>query len=102
MSLSHLVDDDRTVPAFPLGQPYDGTPRYGMTAEQARFYRWIVANRTRCLAFNMDFRQIARVSGEPLSQLHNHASALVERGWLRRIGRKFAFVQPVMQFEARR
>jgi hypothetical protein len=49
----------RTVPGFPLGQPVDGRERYGMTAEQAHAYCWLVKNRPHDKPFCLNFRDPA-------------------------------------------
>lgn len=95
----------KTIPAFPLGQPVDGRPRYGMTPEQAAVYRWLVANRPHNGVFRLDFRNVA--SGVPmhLSTVHRCVRELVDRGWLYEVLGKtqtrYGFVSPVMHFKVR-
>lgn len=95
----------KTVPAFPLGQPVDGRPRYGMTPEQAAAYRWLVANRSHLHAFLLDFRDVAAGVPMHLSTLHHCVRELVDRGWLYEVRgetqTRYGFVAPVMHFEGR-
>lgn len=86
--------------AYPLGRPLDGRERYGMTHEQAKVYRWLVANRPHDRAFLVNFREAA-VSTLCLAKVHAAVQALVERGWLERDDAGYRFVHPVMQFKAR-
>lgn len=100
MSLAHACD---TVPAFPLGQPLDGRPRYGMTPYMAHLYRWLIANRAQEGEFKLSFRDISEATGESLSSVHAGVRGLVERGWLHRTEyarsqARFAFVHPIMRF----
>lgn len=91
-----------TRPAFPLGQPFDGRPRYGMTPEQAAVYRWLVANRPHDGAFRLDFRDVAAGVPMHLSTVHRSVRELVDRGWLFEVLGKthtrYGFVHPVMHF----
>jgi hypothetical protein len=99
----------KTVPAFPLGQPEDGRPRYGMTPEQARVYRWLVLNRPHDCFFHVHFREMRESDGKQLQTAHEAVEALLERGWLERNGEgqrggrtEYRFVHPVMLFRAPR
>ena len=96
----------KTVPAFPLGQPVDGRPRYGMTLEQAAAYRWLVANRSHLHAFLLDSRDVAAGVPMHLSTLHHCVRELVDRGWLYEVRgdaqTRYGFVAPVMHFKGRR
>ena len=89
----------KTVPAFPLGQPVDGRPRYGMTPEQAHVYRWLVKTRPHDRAFTVDFRHIARAMASTNGNIHGRVMALVERGWLDRDDAGYRFVQPIRVFK---
>lgn len=94
-ALAHEI----TVPAYPLGKPLDGRERYGMTAEQAALYRWLVNNKTHDAPFPMLFRDVAKRANRDLSKVHDQVAALVERGWLKKVGDRYAFVHPVMRFK---
>jgi hypothetical protein len=103
MNFAYLISE-RTVPAFPLGQPEDGRPRYGMTPEQARVYRWIVANRPHDSWFQINFRDLRASDGKPLQTAHEAVEALVERGWIERgpsrgCATHYALVHPVKVFK---
>jgi len=93
-----------TVPAFPLGQPTDGRPRYGMTPFQARIYRWLVENKPHGEPFNIVFRDVAWAlnSCPHPAKYHIAARALVERGWLDGDWYSYQFVHPVMTFQGPR
>lgn len=97
---------EKTIPAFPLGQPVDGRPRYGMTPEQAAAYRWLVANRSHLHAFLLDFRDVAAGVPMHLSTLHHCVRELVDRGWLYEVRgetqTRYGFVAPVMHFKGSR
>lgn len=92
-----------TRPAFPLGQPYDGRPRYGMTQEQARVYRWLVANKPHGEAFQVHFREAAADINMKLATVHHSVRELVDRGWLfEELGTRYTrygLVYPVMRFK---
>lgn len=92
-----------TVPGFPLGQPEDGRPRYGMTPDQADLYRWLVAHKPHGEAFGVNFRETAwRMARHP-DGIFKCARSLVERGWLESEGGSpnavYRFVHPVMKFK---
>ena len=99
-----------TRPAFPLGQPFDGRPRYGMTPEQARVYRWLVDNRPHGEVFKVQFREVAAGINMKLSTVHHSVRELVDRGWLyeviggeyTRYDTRYGLVHPVMHFKAPR
>lgn len=91
-----------TVPAFPLGFPTDGTLRYGMTPEQAILYRWLVKHKPHSEAFQINSRIIGSLFLTSHSLIHSRISALVERGWLKKDGSKYAFVQPIKHYRGRR
>lgn len=94
---------EKTIPAFPLGQPVDGRPRYGMTPEQATVYRWLVAHRSHLHVFRLDFRDVASGVNMHLSTVHHCVRELVDRGWLYEVMAKthtrYGFVHPVMHFK---
>lgn len=97
------LEIERTRPAFPLGQPYDGRDRYGMTVEQAHVYRWLVKHRPHDNTFQIDYRDVATCMHSKPSNIHMRICALIERGWLRRSDTgsgmaRYAFVHPVMTF----
>jgi DNA-binding MarR family transcriptional regulator len=98
----------RTVPGFPLGQPVDGRERYGMTAEQAHAYCWLVKNRPHDKPFCLNFRDAAWSLHRHPGRTHAVISALVERGWIQKIDAPnsravtYAFVHPVMTFKVPR
>lgn len=101
MSLAHAYD---TVPAHPLGIPVDGRERYGMTAEQACVYRFLVKTFIlHDMPFRVRFRATAKAMGTGTTKLHARVKALVERGWIieKRRG-VYAFVHPVMHFKVPR
>lgn len=106
MNFAYLISE-RTVPAFPLGQPVDGRPRYGMTPEMACAYRWLVKYKPHDESFAVNFRETGwRMARHP-SKIHATVQALVERGWITpdaSPGRytTYRFVHPVMQFKAAR
>ncbi len=97
-ALAHEI----TVPAYPLGRPVDGRERYGMTPEQARVYRWLVARRPNAGRFYLDFRHAAQALEMWLSKVHWCMVQLVERGWVESFPNaghtQYAFVQPVMYY----
>jgi len=96
--------DEQYVPAHPLGIPVDGRPRYGMEPEQAKLYRWLLANRAHHEEFRFDFRAVALAIGSHHGTVHNLTKGLVERGWLYRADNSnhlkviYGFVQPVVHF----
>ncbi len=97
----------KTVPAYPLGRPVDGRERFSMTPDQARVYRWLVANRPHDEAFRVNCRKLAAILCSSTAVIHKHVLGLEERGWLRAATRNggwssYAFVQPVMMFKERR
>jgi predicted DNA-binding transcriptional regulator len=102
--MSQIVLRPTTVPAFPLGQPVDGRPRYGMTPDMARTYRWLIENRPHDDLFRMSFREIGKALGVNGHPVHASVAGLVERGWLIR-GKanggwtEYRFVHPVMRFK---
>jgi len=103
MNFAYLISE-RTVPAFPLGQPVDGRPRYGMTPDQAEVYRWLVSHKPHDADFGINFREVAwRMLRHP-SKVHANARALVERGWIENRGgyTKYRFVHPIMTFKESR
>lgn len=95
----------RTVPGFPLGQPVDGRPRYGMTPEQATAYRWLVGNRPHDEPFCLNFRNVAWNLQRHHGRTHRVISGLMERGWLIKVDAPdpravtYAFVHPVITFK---
>jgi len=93
----------KTVPAYPLGRPVDGRPRYGMTPEQARIYRWLVKNRQHNGVFRMGFRDVAAGTGAGLRFVHECVQGLVERGWLHVVPNNshtlYGFVHPIKRFK---
>lgn len=103
MNFAYLISEN-TVPAFPLGQPVDGRPRFGMTPEMARAYRWIVNNRPHDEPFRLLFDDISAGMETERSTVHLLIVGLVERGWLERISdgkhlTQYALVHPVMRFK---
>lgn len=99
-----LLDIQATVPAYPLGRPVDGRPRFGMTQEQARIYWWLVRNRSHTRVFALSFRDVSEGTGHEVSTVHACVMGLIERGWLYKIERQdrhplFAFVRPVKMFK---
>jgi hypothetical protein len=103
MTYSYLISDS-TVSAFPLGQPTDGRPRYGMTPFQARIYRWLVENKPHAEPFNILSRDVAWAlnSSPHHAKYHDAVRALVERGWLDGDWYSYQFVHPVMTFRGAR
>lgn len=105
MNFAYLISE-RTVPAFPLGQPVDGRPRYGMTPAQADVYRWLVKHKPHDAPFGINFRNLAFCMARHLENSHASVRSLVERGWLESEGNSSAtvyrFVHPVMTFKAPR
>lgn len=91
-----------TIPAFPLGIPLDGRPRYGMTPEQACLYRWLVKHRPHEKAFAIRFREAAFSQLTGVGCVHARVMALVERGWLKPVGKRYAFVKPIQHYGERR
>ena len=98
MPAQALLNIQATIPAYPCGKPLDGRDRYGMTPEQGALYRWLVKNRPHDGAFAMKFRDVAAKSNRDLCKTHIQITALVERGWLEKVGDLYAFVKPVMHF----
>jgi len=98
----------KTVPAFPLGQPVDGRPRYGMTPEQSCVYNWMVKHKPHDGPFGVNFRGVAWRMARHHGTIHKTLGALVERGWLHHIDAPnhldvtYAFVHPVMTFRGKR
>jgi hypothetical protein len=92
----------KTVPGFPLGIPVDGRQRFGMTPEQAIVYRWLVKYRPHDRAFAVDFGELGRTMLSNRSNAFFRVRALVERGWLTHDNGNYRFVEPVMDFKARR
>lgn len=96
--------EEQYVPAHPLGIPADGRPRYGMEPEQAKLYRWLIANRPHDEEFHFDFRRTAQGIGSHFGTVHSLAKGPIERGWLYRVENGnhldtvYGFVQPVMRF----
>ncbi len=90
-----------TVPAYPLGRPVDRL-RYGMTPQQARLYRWLVANRPHGEAFRVEFREAGAALRMSPVTVHFCIMELIDRGWMRQLPSKswckYAFVAPVMRF----
>lgn len=103
MNFAYLISN-RTVPAYPLGEPYDGRPRYGMTPAQADIYRWLVQHKPHHGAFGINFREVAWRMTCHQSKIHDHVRALVERGWIEDLGEytKYRFVHPVKKFKESR
>ena len=97
-----------TVPAYPLGRPVDGRPRYSMTGSQAKVYAWLRQNRPHDEPFLVRFEALMEGLGySTKDNLFLHVSGLVERGWLERVaedGRytRYAFVHPIMTFQGPR
>lgn len=89
---------ESTVPAFPLGIPSDGRPRYGMTPGQAALHRWIVAHKPHTRPFAMSFRFVAQRMAATHGNIHARVTALVERGWLDRDDAGYRFVHPIMHY----
>jgi hypothetical protein len=105
--MSQALSITATVPAYPLGEPYDGRPRYGMTPAQAEVYRWLVQHKPHHDAFGVNFRELAFRMASHLETSHACVRALVERGWLevaeyRPSATVYRFVHPVRQFKAPR
>jgi len=101
MNFAHLISEN-TVPAFPLGQPVDGRPRYGMTPDMAEFYSWLVKYKPHTGVFGINFRESAwRMLRHP-SKVHFSVRSLVERGWLDGEGNTYSFVHPIMHFKTPR
>lgn len=99
MPAQALLNIQATIPAYPCGKPLDGRDRYGMTPEQGALYRWLVKNRPHDGAFAMKFRDVAAKSNRALGNAEVQIAALVERGWLEKVGDLYAFVKPVMHFK---
>lgn len=94
-----------TVPAYPLGEPVDGRPRYGMTPDMARVYRWLVQNRPHFGEFQICFSDLCAALDTERSTAHMHIVGLVERGWLEPTDlnaghTRYSFVHPVRVFKA--
>lgn len=99
----------KTVPGFPLGQPHDGRPRYGMTPSQAAVYRWLVRNKPHDGHFKPNCRECAAATGIALNWVHKALTELCDRGWLDAIlcasgsrASNYAFVHPVMTLRGSR
>jgi hypothetical protein len=97
----------RTVPGFPLGQPEDGRPRYGMTPEMALTYNWLVKHRPNARPFGINFRELGLRMLTSEGSMFKRVQSLVERGWLeiaeQRPGAStYRFVHPVMTFRGPR
>lgn len=94
----------KTVPGFPLGQPKDGRPRYGMTPEQARLYRWLLKSRPHHIPFPMHFRDAEVDIGIGKASLHRCMQGLVERGWVDHAPNgghaEYRMVRPVKRFRS--
>lgn len=102
-ALAHEI----AVPAYPLGEPYDGRLRFGMTPAQAEVYRWLVQNKPHHGAFGVNFREMAFRLVSHLETSHACVRGLVERGWLEVAEHKasatvYRFVHPVKLFKAPR
>ena len=91
----------KTVPAYPLGIPVDGRPRYSMMPGMAAVYRWLVQNKPHGGTFSMSFREIGAKTGRPFSKVHDNVRGLVERGWLEGDGERYAFVEPIQHYRER-
>jgi predicted DNA-binding transcriptional regulator len=87
-----------TVPAFPLGRPVDGRPRYGMTQEQAHVYNWLVKRRPHNGTFNINFREVAVTMATTHTNTYARVQALVERGWLTKDDGGYRLLHPVKVF----
>lgn len=104
MSFAYLISE-ATVQAYPLGEPVDGRPRYGMTPDMARIYRWLVDNRPRFGQWQICFTDLSEALETERSTAHMHIVGLVERGWLEPGERNgghtlYSFVHPVRVFKA--
>lgn len=101
--MSAVLQIEKTVPAYPLGQPIDGRSRFGMTPEQARIYRWLLAHRPHDGTFKLDFRDAAAGVNIHLQTVHYNVRELVARGWLyedlKKYHTAYGFVKPVMHFK---
>lgn len=97
MSAAH---EFATVPAFPLGQPVDGRERYGMTAEQAHVYRWLVKHRPHSGPFRVNFAELGLVMACSRWNIFSRVESLIERGWIKpcSVHGTYEFVQPVKLF----
>lgn len=93
---------EATVPAFPLGVPVDGRARYGMTPEQAMLYRWLVENRPHDKPFAVSFREAALAHLTGPGSIHCRVMALVERGWLKPVAKRYVFVEPIQHYGRKR
>jgi DNA-binding MarR family transcriptional regulator len=87
--------------AYPLGKPAD-RDRYGMTAEQAFVYNWLVRNRPHTRPFAISFRHVGQLMASTQGNIHTRVTALVERGWLERDDAGYKFVQPIMWFNPKK
>ena len=100
--MSEEILEFDTVPGFPLGQPPDGRPRYGMTPQQAQLYRWLVQSRPHHVPFRLHFRDAAEQLGMALSSVHWCLMELVDRGWVEQLANgahtQFQMVPPVKRF----
>jgi DNA-binding MarR family transcriptional regulator len=99
--MTEAAQQDRTVPAFPLGRPAD-RDRYSMTPAQAELYRWLVEQRPHHTPFQMHFRDAARDLGGGSGSIHYLMRELVDRGWVSSTGggahAQYQMVPPVMRF----
>lgn len=87
---------ERTIPAYPCGKPLNGKERFGMTPEQAKVYRWLVAHRSHKEPFVIYFREMARVFNCQPGVVHRHVQCLRERGWIMKTCRdSYMFVEPI-------
>lgn len=88
-----------TVPAHPLGIPVDGRKRYGMTAEQAHIYRWLVRHLPHDSEFKINFQRLGDAMVCKRWNAFTRVQSLVERGWIAPTGSgRYAFVHPVKMF----
>jgi hypothetical protein len=69
--------------AYPLGKPSD-RDRYGMTADQACLYRWLVKYRPHDRPFSISFRATAPLFCTTHTAVFHMVQNLIERGWLER------------------
>lgn len=92
---------NRTVPAYPLGRPTDGTPRFGMTPEMAILYRWLVKHKSHDQSFVLNSRVIGALFLTSHSRIHERIHALSDRGWIKKDGGKYRFVEPIQHYAER-
>jgi len=109
MTMTVAVASVQTVPAYPLGRPVDGRPRYGMTPEMAAAYQWLVAHKPHDAEFAVNFRESAWRMARHHGSFHLTVQGLVDRGWIEKSGflkrggqSTYRFVHPVMTFKAPR